>query len=897
MNRVYLDRGAGAWTEVVTFGSDDVRFNFVFDNLENPTQYVSENSYALRLPRCAANNAFFGQSQRLDSMIAIDSDTSFLLTEDGLIIEAENGDDLYCYDTGSYDPTQKMRYMVTDSAGLVISTGDAVVSEITEDEFILSLVGSQGRIFSRLLNAGYDTEKASEDAGYYLMKDWLRYTKVGTMLAEADIPINKSIVYASWAVDNPLWDFSIVKTSPSLKTLYGLFLNSHVSEVDVFIASIVGFTPTSQGRPKGFSADKWVKNGVIAPVFDGTIDVGDGTIEAQMQEYRSYNQQPFIYVWRLWQLFAEEFKAITEGYELNLDGRWFNISNQELAGMVYMLPNLYTEAEAREKDTLIGTTDSSYMPDADVDETVVGYFPVTGLDAIELTPEIIISQTHEGDASEIATKVSIRIDQFNWRDNNYTTAYWSYFTQFLCELTYMDADGNTVTKKLIVGASSDEDEVMTLDGAMLIADVKNSIDAYVAAGYELVNATYSPWKKGDSGLPNISFSYVLGARNAITDISISFKFANDHCPFYISTGSLYRQFYHCDNVNPMKVEATGGGEITIRDNTRSGSTISLERLFKDIKPFDVLLQFSKLHHLMWVVDDLNMQVSVLRSCDYYSDCVSGGITDITKRVDVSRGVSVYPLAWTERNVVFNFDGLDTDGVKEYEDRHGVTYGSKRLITQSKLGNETKNLLCNSEHDTVKSSVLYSEVYATRESMLYTPNKLVYIESTPKPSNVSNGEGADVFGNFYYRQPNLTGLKNWISDDSPVEVLNNTFCWKATPDVFISVFPSLRTVSTGGQSVLFAPAREQYTDNPDVATTYLYDAAWKNYIEEVYNAQNKTLETYVHLPRNVFYEIRKRPIVYVDHMLYLITEVRGWSENNTVCRCRMRQITDITKLTT
>ena len=55
-----------------------------------------------------------------------------------------------------------------------------------------------------------------------------------------------------------------------------------------------------------------------------------------MQEYRSYYQQPFVYVARLWSIFKENCKNIT-GYDLILDDGWYD-SGEPIADLVYTLP-------------------------------------------------------------------------------------------------------------------------------------------------------------------------------------------------------------------------------------------------------------------------------------------------------------------------------------------------------------------------------------------------------------------------------------------------------------------------------------------------------------------------------------------------------------------------------
>ena len=63
MSRLYLKIPYGetkpVWREAVLDDKEDVRFTFTFDNLENPTNYVSERSVSVKLPRCADNDKLY----------------------------------------------------------------------------------------------------------------------------------------------------------------------------------------------------------------------------------------------------------------------------------------------------------------------------------------------------------------------------------------------------------------------------------------------------------------------------------------------------------------------------------------------------------------------------------------------------------------------------------------------------------------------------------------------------------------------------------------------------------------------------------------------------------------------------------------------------------------------
>lgn len=881
MSRVYLKRyAADPWHEVVTDAKDEVRFTFTFDNLTNPTNYVSETSYSLKLPRCPENNLFFGEFCRLDSVIV----------------------------AGGYDPTQKMQYLVLDTAGMIVSTGDAVISEINGSEYVLSLVGSQARLFRRLLNAGYDTAKAAEDSEYTLMFDWLTKTKVGSMVFDG-LPnrlFNKQVA-ASWLVDNPVWGWNDLLQA-DLKTTYGLTDYNDITETMAFIASLVGFAPTAQGRPKGLDTKQWLTevDGIIMPqpVFGSGVEVDEGTIEAQMGEYRSYLQQPFVYVWRLWQIFQQDFAAITGGYSLILDDGWFNASNSALARLVYMLPKVYGETTYDTTKTAEGWTLTRDLPNVPDIDTPGGLPTVAGLDAVELTGTTAVDGLSASDAGQVTVDGAIDIYFKPYSLDPTIDYYFSFWNPIVVEVV-VRSNGADVTTRTFAVVPLPEDgvingEEITLDYLNTLPFYKAMLDGFAAQGMTIATATYTPWDV--LHMPHLALSLPMHTNGSLehASVAVTAHFGNDYCPFFRTDGAQLNNFYRSSGAGQQNITTTIG-TVTIKSglNKRSGQVLSFERLFANVKPFEVLLQYAKQRHLLWVVDDLAQTVRVVEASVYMAEA-GNDVTDITSSLDVSQSFKVSPLSWNTREVAFNTGSLKGDGIDGYKDRYGVEYGSKVLVTRNNLNKERKDLF----KEAVTASAMMSETYADPMTIILTPDKVGYVEGFAMPLNVASGESADNYGNFYYRRDNGTWADTFrgavvaITDDAEREVGDDVYMWHdlVIGDEFsIAARPVLRTMSADGLSVLFAPVREQYTSTPDQPTAYLYEHVWQHYVEEVYNAQNKTLEAYLHLPRNVFDKVRKNPLVVLDHVLYLLTEIRSWGEHNTVCRCTLRQITNINNL--
>ena len=103
--RLYLIKEDGSYKEL-TIGKDtQVILNYYYDSLENPTSYISENSYSFQLPRDARNNLAFDEYLRLDSVIR----------------------------TNSYSPYRKHRFILLGEDGSCLSTGLFLIESVNKD--------------------------------------------------------------------------------------------------------------------------------------------------------------------------------------------------------------------------------------------------------------------------------------------------------------------------------------------------------------------------------------------------------------------------------------------------------------------------------------------------------------------------------------------------------------------------------------------------------------------------------------------------------------------------------------------------------------------------------------------------------------------------------------------
>ena len=898
----------------------DISLNFSHDNLDNPTNYISEYSYNLQVPRCPENNKLFSNFVHLDSVVL----------------------------AGGYDPTKRMDYVLLDNTGTIISTGSTYIKSISERYYNLSLIGSLSRIFDKLLNSGWSEDAQAEDSEYFLMTDWLKKRRRTNGVApgtwtNGNNYISRSLVFASWYIDNPL--FSVfLPAGVSYRIMYGL-IGQSIDETEAFIATVVGFAPTAQGRYKEFDSKSWVESGTVIylndphaaspsvlPVLcserDGkgepvqSVEVDDGCIEPQIGEYRSYYQQPYIYVSALWLLYKREFKEIT-GYELTLDERWYNGENDELSRLVYMLPQLKLDDKILVDNIQMpvntgGISGSFILPNEYFRST--SYPPVTTIGGLSAKASFNSEpvQCDYGKRLSADITFTINIQDFGYSTNAADAGckyYFSGFNPFEMVIDVRDSQDNVVaTKKCLIYP-------LPTDGAITLSSMQN--DTYIndlliskcyIQDYELLTGSYLPW--GVNGDHRILINANIGAdieQAGDYHIRITFGYHRNVAPFVIKGGEddvYYFKGYttisgiHTPSVMKYGVKING----CISEAMRSQSLITLGRLFGEIKPFNVLLQYCKAHHLVWIVDDFNKTVTVKRSTDYYADVAMP--IDITNKVTPDK-MEIQPLSWDSRKVVFNMSDMGCSYVDGYKDRWGRDYGSKEIITQNEVTKSEKNLLSGD----VKASAMLSQTVIPVDGLRHITFNPPAMEIDPMPLNVSDEEQADCNSNFYYRHNNgvwqdeildkwrkdATGPYVIITDDHPVEVVSGEYCWRGPGvenvlSIPCYVRPIINTVSDTGLSVLFAAVREVYTMQADEPTEYVYERCWKDYVKEVYNAQNKTLRIYARVNKELYDHLRLHPFVTIQNCLYILTSLEGWGEHATTCRLTLRQVHDLTKLT-
>lgn len=909
--RLLILTDSGKWEDLTIGKESSVILNYYYDSLENPTSYISEHSYTFELPRDANNSKIFSQFDNLDSIIT----------------------------TGTFSPYRKHNFILLDDTNDCITTGLIALESITKQSFKVSLQGSLGLIFYKLLNSGYDT--TNTDSSYYLMTDYLKKYCFGGQWVDRRNIVNREAVYNSFYYSPDQIDFSLSELKTNLITAtiqapsqaYGLNLK--------FRSSLIGFAPTNQGFYKDFDSKSWYvpDNSTLLryitklPIgdYDSTssnnMEIDDGLTERQLAEYRSYYQQPYVYVNKLFQMYQESCYDIT-GYNMILDNRWFNDSDTLLGRTIYMLPQLFNDNEDRENEVVQeGENITSEIqlddehPSSDTD--LASYW-----NNVRTTSQIFSTSygTLGGKEREykfnIALKIRTSAEQFS--------TMWSMASsngRLPIVLTYKVMNGSNVLyekRRIIIPLSAIKENGVYIQEP----DDLDLSDIYQWAGSEDITFT-----RPDTIDPRTTNEYTIYSETQTIKISNSDNNTTWNPTVECRWGFIGSDVLINDNnlVSPLCSRFAGAWgwywsgnsdchwfmdcvftelKVSDFDNRRSGGILSFERLFKDDIPFNILLKYTKLNNLVWVVDDQDKTITIKRRQDYFNDSLTeNGIKNIGNFVDFST-LEVIPISWDYKYAMFNYSEPDETYLKNYLEEYKQQYGSMKVITANDLNDETKNYF--EEPTIISPSCMSTQILLTYENYKNLPCNKIQVESEPFITNIEDDSSANLSGNFYIRNSNSTWNSNinpifrqdengafiLITDDLPYEVDGEDYSWHYGEYYGVKCYirPQFDiTDENDTQAITFAVTREYYVPSkkPD-NVSYVYERCWENYIEEVYNTQNKTINFNIVLSPQLYIYLKENPVVRISNIIYLIKQIE-YSPGNEMAKMTAIQITDLDKL--
>ena len=947
----------GEFVPITISNDNDLALTYNYDGLESPVKYISEFTYEIKIPKTKENN----------------------------ILLEHVGSDSIVTDSW-FDPSTKIEYRLLSKNSAIISSGNAYLNNVDDKYYYIQLLGSMNNVFTKLLNAGWDTDKInptseSYNKDYYLMPEYLNWN--GTDYSKTK-PLNYYTVYGTWLVDSRNKIFNFKELKENYNDLCYQYDFSEISPVAIsyyptandmaYVGNILQFAPTNQGLYPDFDSTRWyTKDGIknrLVNVFRGLNNDIDGSPfpttdkgvrEVEVGEYRSYYQKPCIFVQRLFEWFRDECPKITgtytinedgtrtynnDGYKLVLDKNWYNESNAYVNSLVYTLPSLYSSNNNKVPIESFSGGMKQDLPswtnfDRDTNK-------VEGLPTKIATYSVPTDELYK----EYNIKSIFKIGIY-FADGGHTDSYKG--------IKFNSGDNGIVITQT---ASTMEDVVVftkttlciplrqdTAHGAETLEGVlsKSVLDLYKKTYDNVIGIPYHVYsnygheaKDWILSEEDIELTMRFTTQGIPLKYNISARFMHDYTPF-INYGSASYGHKNGDfrtgtedkcylEIGNCMLKTMGMTTYrSCKESNRSNQTLTLNKLFKGINPFSVLLKFSKMLNMVWVVNDEEKIITLYDRYTHFGKCMSGyfynkygvevkipeyaGVLDLTNYVDISKGYELSVPSWKDKFIELNYsDKMEVDYVKDYKKKYNRTYGSKTVITQNNKNNDTYKLFCNNENDTINPSILSSEMVISEYSIV---NNIIPFNITPyfpQILNEKDGKSANIWNNFYFRLKNGTYNKEfnrgyragyvYITDDLYEEINNDNYAWHGDTQVY-----SIKTVirprfgteylERGNfKSIHFAPVQEKYYVD-EVSKPYtsvpLYDNYWKKYINQIYNIESKKLTLHIHIPATIYNRIKLNPLVQIKNTLYLVSSIEDWNEDAVTTKVNLVSIRNLEKL--
>lgn len=834
--------------------TDNVQFllNKQFEELSNPTTIINDWSKTVSIPFTESNNRLFGYIYRPDRTIITGNNPNTYKN-------------MYIY----FDPTKKLDFKLIYNS-MVLMIGYAKMNEIKQvngsGTYEITLFGQLGKVFQEMQKITFDT--TTDDVDYLI--NGSQYV---------DETINKELVYDSWSLSGQSV-YDLCKKGERLynvNDIIGFVPNNSISENFDYKSFQHINTSTGEDESLLFTTvlgDAFTEATGITP----DVVIPNGLLPREIGEYRSYQQLPYIYWNKLFQIFQEKTEAIT-GYTFDLDDTWFVDNNPYYTGLAYMLKPLSSIKNTTYNNKYNSIVQAShqvyYNSSQQYHYSFSEYEPGMNWEIqSEQIPILITSGTyphyfHLTSHEVIKGQMSI-----------------NFGLKAQCNLTaskdiHIRNNAVFVINVYLTDANTSQAETSRITLGKIC--IKWSDSGFVPTG--ITHVVNVPTKSIPSGsytwtMFSGSYSFNIPANLYDKDYKISFGLNGYHSEstFY---GSLFVDTTP-SSVDLGNLTVLCGNNNALNLNVtpligKSFSSFTLNDIWNnDFNLFNEVIKYCKMYRIIIYVDETNKTIVFKTLQSFFNNYT---VVDWTDKIDKSKDFIVTPITFENKYVLFNYNDSKTKISEDYKEKFGINYGEYRLTTDYNFNNETTNLF---DKDKIQQSIINTDNVLSWKNIY--DNKIVY--SFPDEKSVYNkdkdSKQVDIFGSMYF----YTGVKPFntdavlnlpsvkISDDTLFQQANNTYFYTqdAGPIVSSPTYASVDVIKDNNLCLFNIP-KENYTYLNNYSGSHsIYYNFWQKYINERYNIQNKKVTCYINLKPNDWCNFQFNNFVKLENQLYMVNKI-------------------------
>lgn len=805
-----------------------------FEELSDPTVICNDYSKTVTVPLSKNNNEIFGHCYNPDRLIAAGDDDTPLVG-------------IY------FDPYKKLdcRLQWGDD---VFFTGYAKMLKVTNNGYEVTINGELGKIFQELQKITFDKTKYEEQEDidkYYI--DGSKYVNT---------QINKELVYKCW--NSTQDDYTLRETTDTnydITDIIGFIPNNSFSN-DFDYKTVELDDGTSQSMSDVLGTDFETNTG-----YSRDSVIGDGLMPVQMSQFRSYEQIPFIYWNKYWQMFQAKAEELT-GYSWDYSDSWFNSDHFKKLGVTLLQRDSIAAVSDKTSDTSFSTSISK--------QTLSYRNTMTNNVSFNFSESLLyksgVFQVNDGEII-LSTQIPTIWVQDNSSTNSPTGIKFQNDNGQYGAFRLKYYQGNNVIYDKLFCFDSDDcySKFKALYPDVNIVRVPEQTLSDYSHG-DFVPFSFSSEKivlhlTSDNGNENVSmtmtpvFSDPSGQYTWSPFVTIN-EIGEVTCKpdGYIGAGNLSSSIYWYKTL------------------FRSNSYFT----FNNICNFDFtnILDYCKRYRIDIYADELNKKLVFTKS--YFDDYT---ITDMTSKIDAST-FDISTTTFDTKYVLFGYKQNDTMIGSGYKNIYKYAYGAKRLDTDYNFNTETTTLF-----EKTPETILYTPTYLYWGELLENAsikrdklNFWVYNNNYLECRD-SSGKTIDVSGAYFF--PTKTKIDRYwvvtVNDDSKNQIYADKYYnYKQTVGLITSYWTSPELVKrvdliepAAYFTCLFTKPKKNYTallSYYDRLNGGIYEQFWKTYLDERYNVQNKLLTTYIRLTPSDFINFKFNQFWKIGNQVYIVNKI-------------------------
>lgn len=326
---------------------------------------------------------------------------------------------------------------------------------------------------------------------------------------------------------------------------------------------------------------------------------------------------------------------------------------------------------------------------------------------------------------------------------------------------------------------------------------------------------------------------------------------------------------------------------------------NLSGFFGDFIPFKWLFDFCKKNRYYVEYNEDKKCIKIYSK--YFTE--SNGLKIVEKYIDYSKDVNIKPLNNEYSKIKFGYKENKNQNLNEYVKTYGQEFGDLTINTLYSNSKETLKLSTGDEICPVITNK-YSINWDTLKD--WNPNNSIPVKVQKYNYYVIDDVVDNKYGNnnFYLFRSGVTVTNNYfITWPSNIEMANNIFSYHVstkTDSSEVSNQTNLRmfkyhTTNGNGENVniFFNKPMIIFTNEDLSGSEDLYTHRWQNYLDEIFDINNKKVTCYVPLSVAEYYNFRFNQLWNIEGNLFIVNKIIDFNPaNNEPTKVELIQVNNI-----